>query len=263
MPGSSQAEWSLAAGWSALGSRELDELLARAQAANLDLRSAAERLLQAEIRADLAGAALSPTADLSLNTALDGTWGQSATARRSGLSLSASYEVDLWGRLRAQRDAALAALRVSQFDQRIVQLGVEAAVVTLYVQMLSLHERLQTAQLNLDNARQVMTLVEARVRHGQAAPLERAQQRATLARQEAALPPLRQQLASTQAQLDLLLGEPAASVPIRARALDTLQVPVLNADIPVERLWQRPDIAQAEARLHGARADVRAARAAL
>ncbi|WP_313651801.1 TolC family protein, partial [Pseudomonas soli] len=84
------------------------------------------------------------------------------TSTSFGTRLSASYEIDFWGGLRATRDSALRGLDASRFDRQTVELTLISAVADSYLQGLALDEQLRIAQLNLDNARDVLGLVEAR-----------------------------------------------------------------------------------------------------
>jgi multidrug efflux system outer membrane protein len=250
--------------WRGFGSAELDALIQAAQTQSLDLAAAVARVRQAEASARIAGAALLPELTGQLNAGRQGRMGGSASVDGNAFDagLSASYEVDFWGKNRAGRDSALATLQATAFDRDTVQLTVTAGVASAWLQAVALRERIGIAQLNLQSAERLLALVNSRAGAGAAMPLELAQQRGLVAGQRRSLAALRQQAEDAQTAVALLLGQ-AAGVAIAATSLATLQQPAVGAGLPSELLVRRPDVARAEARLASADADVSAARAAM
>lgn len=257
-----EALWPDAEWWRGFGSAELDSLIARARESNPDLAAAFERILQAEARAKIAGASLLPEVDFGADAGRSGAIGGGASSN-FGLSLGASYEVDLWGRNSADRAAARAQVAASIHDQETVALTLSAGVAELYFQVLTLRERLAVARLNLAAAESVLRLVEARERFGSASPLELAQQRAAVAQQRAGIPALEQQEREARAALAVLLGEAPQGFDVAAHELTGLSIPEVAPGLPSELLQRRPDIRRAEMNLIAAEADIAIARAAL
>ena len=264
------AAWPDPGWWRGFGSAELDRLVADGLAANTDLAAATARLAQGDAQVRIAGARLLPTLEADFGGSRSRT---SSAARPVGggafltesydASLTAAWEVDLWGGNRAARAATRAAARAGRLDRAAVALTVASGVADTYFQALSARDRLRIARANLDNARRVLALVEARVANGAASELELAQQRTQVANQAATLPALAQQERQTVSALALLLGRPLEGFAPAARSLrDVRPVPVL-AGLPSDLLARRPDVAAAEARLAAAAADVAVARAAL
>lgn len=252
--------------WSAFGSAELSSLIIAAQAANPDLTMAAERVRQAEAQVRMAAASLFPALSLGVGTArretrVDG--GDWRAADASSATLSASYELDLWGRNSAGARAAAAALRASRFDGETVRLTLVAGVANAYFQLLSLRGRLAIARENLTIAERVFTVVDSRVRNGAASALDLARQRAALLTQSAAIPPLELQERQTLFALAILLGRVPQGFAAGAGALTDLALPRVAPGLPVQLLLRRPDLASAEAQLAAANANLAAARAAL
>ena len=245
--------------WRGFGSSELDGLIAAAQNGNLDLAAAETRILQADARVREVGSALLPTVSIGADTGL--RTGSNATP--TGISLGASYEFDFWGRNRSLLRAAQASNRATRADRETVALTAVAATATTYFQLLSVRERLETARLNLENAQAVLAVTEARVRNGVASPLELAQQRQTIAGQQAQIPQLEQLELETRAALALLLGRPPEGFNVDARDLASILAPSVAPGLPSELLVRRPDVVTAEANLQGANANLSAARAAL
>jgi len=260
--------------WKAFASPELDHLIERALANSHDLAAATARVRQAQARAVIAGAPLLPEVQFGLdgsrqrllrgdgNDQLDASSSE-RTSTSFGTRLSASYEIDFWGGLRAARDSALHGLDASRFDRQTVELTLTSAVADSYLQGLALEEQLRIARLNLSNARDVLMLVQARERSGSATRLELAQQRSLVAAQERQVPLLAQQWQDSRVTLATLLGEPVQRLPASRDTLGALQWPHTGSGVPSDLLGRRPDIAAAEARLAAASANVQVARAAL
>src|SRR5262249_55142088 len=105
--------------------------------------------------------------------------------------------------------------------------------------------------------------IQTRVTEGASSPSDLVQQQAAVARQRAAIPPLEQQLREDLAALAILIGRSHAGFDVQAQSLASMEVPPIAAGLPSELLERRPDVAEAEANLQAASADVDAARAAL
>ncbi|WP_447595219.1 efflux transporter outer membrane subunit [Aquipseudomonas campi] len=250
--------------WRGFASTELDTLIERALVDNQDLAAAAARLRQAEASARAAGAPLLPRLDGNLGASREGRLGgnpDTAGNRYNG-GLAASYEVDLWGRLAADRDAAQAELAASRFDRDALRLTLTATLVETWLRQVALAERLRLADLNLANAERVLATVQARQAAGAATPLELAQQRGLVAEQRRTREELRQQADDIRSNLAVLLGQ-GTPADTTSAALATLAAPSLSAGLPSDLLLRRPDLARTEAQLSAADADLRAARAAL
>jgi NodT family efflux transporter outer membrane factor (OMF) lipoprotein len=253
--------WPEANWWQGFDSAELDQLIADAQAQNLDLAIAAARILQAEAQARAAGSVLLPSVDLRAGATQSGAF-DSTNSQSFSVSLGASYEVDFWGRNAADVRAAEASLRASQYDRETVALTVIASTASTYFQLLSLRDRVAIAKRNLENAQGVLKITEARVNAGVAVPLELAQQRANVAGQEANIPQLEQQERETRAALALLLGRPVQGFDVGATTIAGIEAPTVAPGLPSELLARRPDVRRAEAQLVAADANIAAARAA-
>ena len=260
--------------WKAFASPELDQLIERALRNAHDLAAATARVRQAQARAVIAGAPLLPEVqvggDGSRQRLLHGEGSDQLDVNRSeptytafGTQLSASYELDFWGGLRAARASALHGLDASRFDRQTVELTLVAAVADSYLQGLALAEQRRIAQLNLSNAQGVLHLVETRERAGSATRLELAQQRSLVAAQQRQLPLLEQQLQDSRVTLATLLGDPVQTLPASRQSITRVLWPAIGSGVPSELLTRRPDIAAAEARLAAASANVQVARAAM
>ena len=265
--------------WTGFHSPELDALIARARTANFDILAAAARIRQADAALVSAGAPLLPAVTA---TGQD-QWtrssvGQSSPAlgstghgvanryyeyRTYSLTPGVSYEIDLWGRLRSTRDAALGTALANRFDQQTVALTAVTGVATTWFQALALQDRLDVAQRNLHDAEEILRAIEARADAGTASQLDVAQQAALAAGIRATIPDLRSQLQQQINGLGILTGQPPEAITVRPGTLNTLSLPEVAPGLPSDLLARRPDVAFAEASLAAARANIRAARAAL
>ncbi len=123
-------------------------------------------------------------------------------------SLSASYEIDFWGK---NRDAALAAEETStanRFDRDVVALTTMAAVANAYFQVLTSQDRIRTAERNIASAQRILDAIKQRFSAGTGTDLDVAQQESVLANQRAAVPPLRTTLAQNVNALATLVSRP-------------------------------------------------------
>ena len=254
------AEW-----WQSFRSEELQALVNQALAGSPDLAIAIERVRQAEAQMRVAGASLFPQVDVAVSSSARASRDQNTSSRSesSGTALSASYELDLWGRNAADLRGAEAAARATAFDRDTARLTLIAGVANAYFDVLSLRGRLSTSRENLAIAERVLALVSARARSGAVSPLDVARQEATVLSQRAALLPLEQQERQTLAALAVLLGRLPEGFDVQARSLADLAVPSVSPGLPAELLVRRPDLASAEAQLASANANLTAARAAL
>jgi outer membrane protein, multidrug efflux system len=246
-------------------SAALDALVERASNSNLDLAAATARVAQADERARQAGAAILPSVDALGNGNFLAGHSRDGSAHELDWSalLSASYEVDFWGRNRASANAARFLGSAARADRDTLGLTTLAGVANAYFELLSVRERLRIAQSNRDAARGLLEVVQARFNAGAADPMQQAAQRAVLAAAQLAIPDLRQREAELLTALALLVGQPPEGFTVAQSTLDALAEPQVAPGLPAELLTRRPDVYTAEANLRAADADLVAARAAL
>ena len=265
-----QPAWPAADWWRGFSAPQLDELIAQAQAANFDLAAAVARIRQADAQARIAGAPLLPT--LGATGAITREREPPAASGKKVIrpgdfttinpGLAASYEIDFWGKNQAALEAAQATALASRFDRQTVELTVVTGVATTYFQILELHDRLAVAEANIASAEIVLKALQTEQTVGTATALDTAQQETTLAALEAQIPPLRQQLQQSIDALAILVGRPPETVDVAGGTLASLTQPTVAPGLPSELLARRPDIAEAEAQLKSAHANITVARAA-
>ncbi|UEH10559.1 efflux transporter outer membrane subunit [Pseudomonas sp. HN8-3] len=260
--------------WTQFGSPVLNRLIDQARRDSFDVAAAMARVRQAQATAVIAGAPLLPEVKFNLsasrqrllrgsgNSDLDATE-SNKTVNNYDANLTASYEIDFWGGRAAARDSAVHSLHASEFDQANVELTLLSNVADRYAQTLAAHQRLQIAELNLANARNVLDLVQTRYDAGSATGLELAQQKSLVAGQQRQLPLIQQSAEESRITLAALLGQPVQALALGSEPFQALTWPNIGPGVPSQLLRRRPDIAQAEAQLAAANADVTVARAAM
>ncbi len=258
--------WPSADWWQGFGSQTLNDLIAEAQRSNDDLAVAIARVEEADAQARIAGAALLPTVDLSANASRQ--HGQvsgvgPATFNTFNPVLTASYELDFWGKNRALRAAARATALASHYDKETVALTVVSSVATSYFQALEFRDRLQVARENLANGEKILHGLQLEQTAGIATGLDVAQQETAAALLRAAIPPLQQQFRQAVNALAVLLGKTPESVDVDTGTLNALTSPHVVDGLPSMLLARRPDVAESEQQLISANADITVARAAL
>src|SRR5450755_329023 len=244
--------------WRGFRSRELTEIIEQARSANLDIAAAVARIVQADAQSRIAGSALLPGVNLngsatrsrsSQSTGGSNTSSGSSERDLLSASLTASYEIDFWGKNRSALRAAEELAVASRYDREVVGLTTVVAVATAYFQVLAAQDRLQVARENIKSAARVLNLIQQRVNAGTASALDTAQQESIVYTQRAAIPPLEQTLVQNRNALALLIARSPESVRIRGGSLRSITYPRVTPGQPSELLAQRPDIREAEANL--------------
>lgn len=255
--------------WRSFRSRELTEIIEEARTANLDIAAAIARIVQADAQSRIAGSALLPTANLNGSvTRGRASGGLSSSGSTSppirdvySASVSASYEIDFWGKNRSATRAAEETAVASRFDREVVGLTTVVTAANAYFQVLAAQDRLQVARENLQSANRVLNLIQQRLNAGTASALDTAQQESLVNTQRAAIPPLEQTVKQNRNALAVLMARPPESIRIRGGSLRSVTYPRITPGLPSELLTQRPDIREAEAQLASANANVENARA--
>lgn len=254
------------------GSAELERLGRITATGNLDVAAAAARILQADAQTAITSAALYP--QVSADSNADRAWSPGTIRSKRGpfstvasnnfqLGLTASYEIDLWGKNRFAAIAAADNAISTRFARDTVVLSSVAATVNAYFSLLSAQDRLRIADANLKAARELLAAIKGRLEVGTVTALEVAEQQSVVDQQLASFPPLQQQLQQAKTAIALLAGRSPESLSMRGGSLAALKPPAIPAGVPSQLLQRRPDVAEAEATLASGDAEVRSARAAL
>lgn len=243
--------------WQRFDDPVLNDLIQRVLDCNLSLGVAVLRVQQARLKTDLADADRLPSVSASVGASASRLLDGGPTSRGASAKLSATWEVDLWGKVSAQRDAAQWATQASEDDRRAVALSLVGTTARLYWQLAYLDQRVTSAEQSLAYARQTQDLVGAQYKAGSVSGLEQAQAQQAVSSQEAGLAQLTQTRMEARQALALLLDGPAqsASLPEQPRWPQTAW-PTLAPGLPADILSRRPDVRAAESRLRGSYASV-------
>ncbi|MFC0203234.1 efflux transporter outer membrane subunit [Novosphingobium soli] len=248
---------------------ELQRLIDAAMANNRDIRIATARVDQARGAWRIEGAPLYPQLDAvgtgSRGRTLYTLPGMGATAvdlRQVSAQLSASWEIDFWGRLRNLRDAARWEYLATEEARRAVATDLVAQVANGYLLEREYGERVALAQSSIATREDSLRIIRRRYEVGSGSKLDMTQAQTLLAQAQITLQVLEQDRAVNRNALALLVGEPVeiAPGPLGLTAVqDHLALP---AGLPSDLLTNRPDVVAAEHRLRAANANIGAARAA-
>ncbi|WMD18416.1 efflux transporter outer membrane subunit [Achromobacter seleniivolatilans] len=248
--------------WRNFNDPVLDGLIDAVLARNNDLAAAAIRVRRAQYQAGLSEDKLIPQlggdANVTRNRSL---YGDRAIARTNAAELTVSYEVDLWGKLSRQRDAAQWEALATEQDRQSAALSLVGTTATLYWQTAFINQRIASSEESIAYARKTQDLVRAQYAAGGASALELAEAEQTVASQQAAHTLLVQQRVEYTNALTILFdGPPDRSMADPAR-LPSYPMPEARAGVPAELLGRRPDLRAAELRLRESLATVDATRA--
>jgi len=259
--------------WQQMGDPQLTSLVERAARANLDIRTASNRLEQSRIARQVSGSATLPgiagngdyqrerRSEVGLNDP-SGNAGQAPFEQWQG-ALDLSWEIDLWGHIRRRIEMADAQVELSQAQRDAVILSISAQTATDYLRLRGVQQQLRVLAQNLHIAEQSRGLTQTRFDNGVTTDLDTANAAALVATLQARAAPLQAQRDRLINALSYLLGlapHALAEELGSARALPQL-APELALGIPSQLAQRRPDIQQSEARLHQAIAAIGAAEA--
>lgn len=251
--------------WKNFGSDELNQMMSEALKNNNDLNAAIARVEQARANARISGSSLYPNVDASGSLGYDRTdpgKGKKTSDVGGSAGLSVGYELDLFGLNRANVEAAEADVLSSSYASDATALIVMGDVAKGYFNVLNLEERLKIADQNLDSAKELLRIVQARFDAGATTALDVSQQKAELSSTEATRASVEQELKVAKTTLAILLGKPPEALQVAGKDLRSLPVPQIAPGQPSTLLERRPDIRSSEADLIAADANIGAARAA-
>ena len=257
--------WPDASWWEGFGNVELATLIRKAQADNRNIGVATARVLQARAQSTIQRSVLLPQIGGQANFLNGGCRGQSCSTftngENNGVNFNASYDLDLWGVAHSNLRAANEQLKAARFAKEAVALSVTANVATQYLTVLAIRGRIVIANEDIAAINSITDTIKLRVKAGTTSHLDLAREQAQVEDEEAQLLALQTQEKRTLFSLAVLLGEPPEGFDVNAHNLDGVLAPAIGAGLPSELLIRRPDIAQAEADLASAHANVDAARA--
>jgi len=267
--------WPAADWWRAFGSAELSSLVLEAQKNNLDLAAATARIRAADALLTIQRSALSPqvglTAGAQRTNSQAGSFSSSSsllssapvqTSNSFGLSLGASYELDFRGLIRNNVVAAEEAAKSARYAQQVVALTVVSNTASTYVSILALRRRIAIAHEYIAATNAILEIIKLKVSAGASSHLDLAQEQAQAESVASELPSLELQERQADVTLAILLGRVPEGFDVAEHDLKQIDSPSIATGVPSGLLSRRPDVAQAEADLASAHANLDAARAA-
>lgn len=250
--------------WEQFGDPVLNDLIAEALRANKDLLIATARIDEFAgkygfVRSGLfpqVGAGYEPSRQRNIPAGAT----QPATYNSYSAVLSANWEIDLWGRIRRQTEAANAQLLASEEGRNAVILSLLGSVAGAYINLRDLDRQLEIARATAKSRGESYDLFKLRFEGGLISLLELSQNKSQYEEALATIPPLEKAIAQQENGLSVLLGRNPGPI-ARGKDIDQLLLPAIPAGLPSDLLERRPDLRRAEQDLIAANALIGAAKA--
>lgn len=249
--------------WTAFGDPVLTALVEQALANNSDVAIAAARIREARAQEQVARSQLFPAVDAVIagnRSRAVSAFGTAIEATGVQPQVQVGYELDLFGRVRNQVEAAGATALGVEAAHAAAQLSVAAATAGGYLTLRALDARLEIARTTLSSRHDAVGIARARAASGYTSELELRQAEAEFSATAALVPQLELAVRRQENAINTLLGRAPADIP-RGLALVGIAPPAVPAVLPSELARRRPDIAQAEANIAAADATLAATRA--
>jgi len=255
--------------WEQFDDPVLNELVSIALRENKDLLIAAARIDEFAgnygfVRSSLfpqIGAGYEPRRQKDISAVLIGAAGEGITYNSYTAVLNASWEIDIWGRIRRQTEAARAQLVASEEGRQAVILSLVGSVAGGYINLRSLDRQLEIARSTANTRRESYEIFKLRFEGGVISLLELSQNKSQYEEALATIPGIEKAIAQQENGLSVLLGRNPGPI-VRGKDIDHLMVPAIPAGLPSELIERRPDLRRAEQDLIAANALIGAARAA-
>jgi len=263
------AETANTAWWKQFGDPVLDQLIDTALANNLNVKIAAANVEQALAVITQTRSALFPqvgyaatgerarTPETALAQAIP-NYPNPQTAYQA--LLTATWEIDLWGRIRRLSESAQANMLATDEARRGVILTLVSTVATNYLTLRGLDEQLAIAKRTLGTYGESVRLYQLQFKYGQTSQMTVSQAQSQYETAAAQIPQIESQIAQTENALSILLGRNPGPIP-RGKSIYDLALPDVPAGVPSALLERRPDLMQAEQSLIAANAQIGAAKA--
>lgn len=253
--------------WEQFGDPVLNDLVATALRENKDLMIASARVDEFAgrygfVRAELfpqVGAGYDVSRQRVNSSVISGSGGES-TFNSYSAALNAGWEIDLWGRIRRQAEAARAQLLASEDARRAVVMTLVGSAAGGYINLRDLDRQLEIAQATAKARGESYEIFKLRYEGGIISLLELSQNRSQYEEALATIPVFEKAIAQQENGLSVLLGKNPGPI-ARGKTIDELLLPGIPAGLPSELLVRRPDILEAEQKLIAANALIGAAKA--
>jgi len=256
--------------WTLFGDPVLDQLAPQVAVSNQNVAAAAAAVEESRAAVREQRAAFFPSLSLNAGATRSGTGSHSTSGVSAGsssgtrfsLSLGASWEPDLWGRIANTVSAASANAQASEADLANATLSAQTTFVIDYLSVREADAEIVTLQTTIAGYERALQITRNRYNAAIAQKSDVLQAQTTLANAQADLAQLQQQRAQLFHAMAVLAGQPPATFQLPAGDWHSTAVPAVPVGVPSELLQRRPDIAAAERRVAAANADIGVARAA-
>lgn len=255
--------------WRQFNDPVLESLISEALASNKNIKIAAANVEQAAGILMQIRSPLFPQVDYSGSAARERI-SESGSSRLAALIpnpqtsyqvlAGASWELDLWGRVRRLTESAQASLLATEYAKKGVVLSLVSSVAGSYLQLRGLDEQLRVSKLTLATYAEAVRLFELQFKYGVVSQMNVEQARSQYETAAASIPSIESQISQTEYALSVLLGRNPGPIE-RGKPITGMTAPLVPAGIPSQLLERRPDILQAEQDLVSANAQIGAARA--
>lgn len=242
--------------WTLFDDPLLDQLVEEAIGGNLPLQEASQRVEESRARYRVVAAALLPQIDLQSGASRNlesenGPFFGGDEFSDFSVGLAASWELDLFGRVRRAVESSSALEDAARENQRDVMVVLCAEVGSSYINLRTLQQRLAVAHANLTSQEEISGLTQVRFELGLASGLDVAQADQVLATTRTLIPPLELALTEEINRLGVLLGEQPGALRERLAAAVPIPDPPeeVAVGLPIDLLRQRPDLRRAEREL--------------
>jgi outer membrane protein, multidrug efflux system len=255
--------------WEQFQDPVLDQLIQVALEQNRDIKIAAARINEAAGQLMIARSAFFPQVSAGFDASRQRVSRDSGIPLPAGVdpvynlfspSVSATLDIDLFGRTRRQTEAAKANLAASEEGRRATILSLVTSVATSYIDLRSLDRQLEIAKATAESRAESVRVFTLRFKGGEVSQMELAQSQSEYEAALSTIPTLEMQIAQQEDALSVLLGQNPGPI-LRGRELQALALPAVPAVVPADLLVRRPDVLQAEQNLIAQNALIGAARA--
>lgn len=237
--------------WLEFQDDSLNLLVEKAFEENFSLLATRSRIMEAEALAKQAGAALLPTLDASGDATTQRNYQTDRTTDSFSLRLAASYEIDLWNRLRSTQNAALFEFEATLADYQTAALTLAAEVTLTWFEYVENNLQIKLLEKQQQTNIKVLQVITAQFKSGKTPIADVLQQRQLVEANSGAIATLKGTGRQLQNQLSLLLGQgPGTALPVNKSLPDLSDLP--DTGIPLTILQQRPDVQARMQRLQAA-----------
>ena len=254
--------------WEQFQDPVLNQLVETALYQNLDIRMAAARIDQFLGQLTTTRSQFFPQLGYGLNASRNRASEVGTTPLPAGTdpwyklyqgTINADWQIDLFGRVRRQSEAAQARVYASEQGRRGTLLTVISGVASGYITLRALDRQLEIARATADNYAGTLRIFRLRFQGGVVSQVELSQVESQYQQAKLAIPQIEQQVAMQENLLSVLLGQMPGSIP-RGRKIEELTLPIIPPGLPSSLIERRPDVLQAEQNLVAANADIGVAR---